>query len=76
MGEMTNFETLQRAAIRLDEAEREVGIAAIRLHSLAPDLPLRYEVVATRRLRAANAELKTARGAYVAAQDLPAPTDD
>ena len=73
--EMTNFETLTHAAIRLDEAERSVRVAAIRLNSLVPGAPLRYGVEATRRLRAADAELEAARVAYEAAQDLPAPED-
>lgn len=72
---MTNFETLTDATIRLEEAERGVRIAAIRLNSLVPGAPLRYGVEATRRLRAADAELKAARVAYEAAQDLPAPED-
>jgi len=73
--EMTNFETLTHAAIRLDEAECGVRVAAIRLNSLVPGVPLRYGVEATRRLRAADAELEAARVAYDAAQDLPAPED-
>ena len=73
--EMTNFETLTHAAIRLDEAERSVRVAEIRLTSLVPGVPLRYGVEATRRLRAADAELEAARVAYDAAQDLPAPED-
>ena len=73
--EMTNFETLTQATIRLDEAERGVRIAAIRLNSLVPGVPLRYGVEATRRLRAADAELEAARVAYEAAQDRPAPED-
>jgi hypothetical protein len=73
--EMENFQTLAEAAIRLDEAERSVRIAAIRLNSLVPGAPLRYGVDATRRLRAADAELAAARVAYDAAQDLLAPED-
>ena len=73
--ETTNFATLTHAAIRLDEAERNVRIAEIRLASLVPGVPLRYGVEATRRLRAADAELEAARVAYDAAQDLPAPED-
>ena len=69
----TNFETLTEAALRLDEAERAVRIAEIRLNSLVPGAPLRYGVKDTRRLRAANADLEAARVAYDAAQDLPAP---
>ena len=72
---MTNFETLTHAAIRLDEAERSVRIARVRLNSLLPGNPLRYGVEATRRLRAADADLEAARIAYEAAQDLPAPLD-
>ncbi len=72
---MTSFETLTEATIRLDEAERGVRIAAIRLTSLLPGNPLRYGVEATRRLRAARVELEAARVAYEAAQDLPAPLD-
>ena len=72
---MTGFETLTQASIRVDEAERTVRIAAIRLNSLVPGNPLRYGVEATRRLRAARAELEAARVAYEAAQDLPAPED-
>ena len=70
---MTSFETLTAATIRLDDAERAVRIAEIRLNSLVPGAPLRYGVEATRRLRAADAELEAARAAYEAAQDLPAP---
>jgi hypothetical protein len=73
--EMTNFETLTQATIRVDEAERQVRIAEIRRNSLVPGTPLRYGVEATRRLRAADAELEAARVAYDAAQDLPAPLD-
>jgi hypothetical protein len=73
--EMTSFETLTDSAIRLDEAERDVRVAAIRLNSLVPGNPLRDGVEATRRLRAARAELEAARVAYEAAQDLPAPED-
>ena len=73
--EMTNFETLTRATLRVDEAERQVRIAEIRLNSLVAGVPLRYGVEATRRLRAADAELEAARVAYEAAQDLPAPED-
>jgi len=72
---MTNFETLTQAAIRLDNAERSVRIAAIHRNSLVPGAPLRYGVEATRRLRAADIELEAARVAYEAAQDLPAPED-
>ena len=75
MDSTSNFETLTHAAIRLDEAERGVRVAEIRLNSQAPGLPLRYGVEATRRLRAADAELEAARIAYDAAQDLPAPED-
>jgi hypothetical protein len=73
--EMTNFETLTQAAIRLDEAEGSVRIARIRLNSLLQGNPLRYGVEATRRLRAALADLEAARIAYDAAQDEPAPLD-
>lgn len=72
---MTNVETLTQASLRVDEAERQVSIAAIRLNSLVPGVPLRYGVEATRRLRAADAELEAAHIAYEAAQDLPAPED-
>jgi hypothetical protein len=70
-----DMQTLTDAAIRLDEAERSVRIAEIRLNTLVPGAPLRYGVEATRRLRAADAELAEARIAYDAAQDLPAPED-
>jgi hypothetical protein len=73
--EEANFETLMQATLRVDEAERRVRVAAIRLTSLVPGAPLRYGVEATRRLRAADAELEAARVAYEAAQDLPAPED-
>jgi hypothetical protein len=73
--DMTNAETLMDATIRLDEAERSVRIAAIRLSSLVRGAPLRYRVEATRRRRAADAELEAARIAYDAAQDLPAPEE-
>src|SRR5450759_3448868 len=67
--ETTNFETLTQATLRVDEAERSVRVATIRLTSLVPGAPLRYGVEATRRLRAADAELEAARVAYEAAQD-------
>ena len=73
--EMANFNTLYEATERFEAAERDVRIAAIRLNSLLPGNPLRYGVEATRRLRAARAELEAARVAYDAAQDLPAPED-
>ena len=73
--EMTNVETLTQATIRVDEAERQVRIAEIRRNHLAPGTPLRYGVEATRRLRAADAELEAALVAYEAAQDLAAPED-
>lgn len=72
---MTNFEILTRATLRVDEAERQVRIAETRLNSLVPGAPLRYRVEATRRLRAADAELEAARIAYEAAQELPAPEE-
>jgi hypothetical protein len=71
--ERANFETLTRATLRVDEAERGVRVAKIRLNTLVPGAPLRYGVEATRRLRAADAELEAARVAYETAQDLPAP---
>jgi len=73
--EMTNFETLTQAAIRVNDAERSVWIAEIHLTSLVRSVPLRISVAATRRLRVAAVELEAARLAYDAAQDLPAPTD-
>jgi hypothetical protein len=73
--EEANFETLTQVTLRVDEAERSVRVAAIRLTSLVPGAPLRYGVEASRRLRAAHAELEAARVAYEAAQDLPAPED-
>ena len=73
--ETTNFQTLFDATERLDAAETAVRVAEIRLNSLVPGAPLGYGVEATRRLRAADAELKAARLAYDAAQDLPAPDD-
>ena len=72
---MANFEILTQASLRVDEAERNVRVAKIRLNTLVPGAPLRYGVEATRRLRAAHAELDAARVAYEAAQDLPAPED-
>jgi hypothetical protein len=73
--EEANFETLMQATLRVDEAERSVRVAAIRLTSLVPGAPLRYGVEASRRLRPAHAELDAARVAYEVAQDLPAPED-
>jgi hypothetical protein len=67
--DMENFETLTRSALRLDDAERDLRIAEIHLNSLVPGAPLRYGVEATRRLRAADADLAAARAAYEAAQD-------
>ena len=73
--ERANFETLTEAPLRVDEAERKVRVAALRLNTLVPGTPLGYGVEATRRLRAADAELEAARVAYEAAQDLPAPEE-
>ncbi|HEY8869427.1 MAG TPA: hypothetical protein VIM30_08545 [Candidatus Limnocylindrales bacterium] len=73
--ETTDFQTLTVAALRVDDAERDVGIAETRLNSLVPGAPLRDGVEDTRRLRATVAELDEARIAYDAAQDLPAPED-
>ena len=73
--EMANFNTLYEAAERFEAAERAVRIAEIRVTSLVPGVPLRYGVEATRRLRAADAELEAARAAYDEAQDLPAPEE-
>lgn len=71
--DMANFNTLCEATERFEAAERAVRIAEIRLNSLVQGAPLRFGVEATRRLRAADAELEAARVAYDAAQDLPAP---
>jgi hypothetical protein len=71
--ETTNFRTLFDATERFEAAETAVRVAEIRLTSLVPGAPLRYGVEATRRLRAARADLEAARLAYDAAQDLPAP---
>jgi hypothetical protein len=73
--EMTNVQTLLDATERLEAAETAVRGAEIHLTTLVPGVPLRYGVEATRRLRAARAELEVARVAYEAAQDLPAPED-
>ena len=73
--EMANFNTLYEATERFEAAERAVRIAEIRRNTLVPGTPLRYGVEATRRLRAAHAELEAARVAYEAAQDLPAPEE-
>jgi hypothetical protein len=73
--EMANFTALTQASERLEAAETSLRVAKIRLTSLVPGNPLRYGVEATRRLRAAHAELEAARVAYDAAQDLPAPED-
>ena len=70
---MANFETLMQATLRVDEAERSLRVAKIRLNTLVPGAPLRYGVEATRRLRAADAEFEAARVAYETAQDLAAP---
>ena len=70
-----NFITLYEATERFEAAERGVRIAEIHANSLVPGVPLRYGVEATRRLRAADAELEAARVAYDAAQDLPAPEE-
>jgi hypothetical protein len=70
-----DFETLTQATLRVDEAERSLRVAKIRLNTLVPGTPLRLGVEATRRLHAADAELEAARVAYEAAQDLPAPED-
>lgn len=61
------------ATERQDRAEFEVGVAETHLNALVPGAPLRYGVEATRRLRAAQAELEAAEQAYEAAHDAPAP---
>jgi hypothetical protein len=68
--DMANVETLRQATLRVDEAERSVRVAAIRLTSLVPGAPLRYGVEATRRLRAAEADFEAARVAYEVADQL------
>ena len=73
--ELANFTALTQATLRVDEAETGLRVAKIRLNTLVPGTPLRYGVEATRRLRAAHAELEAARVAYDAAQDLPALED-
>ena len=73
--EMTNFQTLLDATEQFEAAETAVRVAEIQLNALVPGAPLRYGVEATRRLRAARAELEVARVAYDAAQDLLAPED-
>ena len=73
--ETTNFQTLLHATEQLEAAETAVRVAEIRVNALVPGAPLRYGVEATRRLRAAHADLEAARVAYDAAQDLPAPED-
>ncbi len=71
----TNFQTLLDATEQFEAAETAVRIAEIRLTSLVPGVPLRYGVEATRRLRAARADLEAAQAAYDAAQDLLAPEE-
>ena len=71
----TNFQILSDATEQLEATETAVRVAKIRLNTLVPGTPLRYGVEATRRLRAAHADLEAARIAYDAAQDLPAPED-
>ncbi|HEV2006692.1 MAG TPA: hypothetical protein VGQ85_08780 [Candidatus Limnocylindrales bacterium] len=71
--EMANFRTLDDTTIRLDEAQRGVRIAELRIQTRVRGIPLRFQVEDTRRLRAATAKLEAARVAYEAAQDLPAP---
>jgi hypothetical protein len=73
--ETTNFQILSHASERLEAAETALRVAKIRLTTLVAGTPLRYGVEATRRLRAARADLEAARMAYDAAQDLPAPED-
>jgi hypothetical protein len=75
VGMTTNFQILSDATEQLEAAETAVRVAKIRLNTLVPGTPLRYGVEATRRLRAAHADLEAARIAYDAAQDLPAPED-
>ena len=41
---VANFETLTQATLRVDEAERKVRVAALRLNNLVPGTPLRYGV--------------------------------
>lgn len=66
---------LTEAALRRDRAEFAIRVAETGLNALVPGAPLRYGVEATRRLRAAQAELEAAELAYEAAQDEPAPED-
>lgn len=73
--DMTNAHTLLHATEQLEAAEIAVRVAEVRLNALVPGAPLQYSVEATRRLRAADADLEAARVAYDAAQDLLAPED-
>jgi hypothetical protein len=52
-----------------------VQIAEVRVNVLAPGTPLRLQVAATARLRAALAEANAAERAHEDAQDAPAPED-
>ena len=58
---------------RLERAETEVRVAAIRLDALVIGAPLRYGVEATERYRRALAARDEARIAYDAAQDIECP---
>ena len=61
------------AAERLERAETEVRIAAIRIDTLVAEAPLRFKVEATARYRRARDERDAAQAAYDAAQDLECP---
>ena len=63
------------AAERLEQAETEVRVSAIRLNSLVLGAPLRDGVEATQRYRRALAERDAAQASYEAAQDLDCPEE-
>jgi hypothetical protein len=66
---------LTEASLRHARAQEELRIARVRVNHLGPGVPLRLQVAATARLRAALAEADAAERAYEDAQDAPAPED-
>lgn len=70
-----NALALLDATERLERAETEVRIAALRIDTLVIGAPLRYGVEATERYRRALAKRDAAQAAFDAAQDIECPEE-
>jgi hypothetical protein len=66
---------LTEASLRRARAQQQVQMAEVRVNHLGPGAPLRLQVAAMARLRAALAEADAAKRAYEDAQNAPAPED-